>query len=90
MADIQFQDSRIANLYPIGTRIRSVAYPTTLTGTIIRHEYTDHGYLSALPYRIKWDNDHVAQALLGGLYFWRAADAVTAIPPDQPEPDQAT
>jgi hypothetical protein len=63
---------------PVGTAIRHRLHPE-LRGLIARHEYTDSGALSAIPYAIQWDDSDQAYALLGWFFVYASDDTVEPV-----------
>lgn len=59
----------------IGMRIRHVRHPE-LIGEITDYEWQKSGVLSALPYKVRWDDDDRAYRLLGLWQIWPAASMV--------------
>lgn len=54
---------------PIGQRVRSVANPE-LTGTVVVWEMHKSGALSAIPYKVQWDDEALARAVRGAFCWW--------------------
>jgi hypothetical protein len=64
---------------PIGARIRSVRRPH-LTGRIEGYEWNAPGVLSAIPYRIAWDDSSRACDELGWFWFYAIPEGIEALP----------
>jgi hypothetical protein len=58
---------------PVGTRVFDSRHPE-LVGAIEGWEMHSHGVLSAIPYKVRWDNEDLARSLRGMFYYWGAED----------------
>lgn len=73
-------DGTTAEILDVGVRVRLVRH-TEITGTISAHEVQkESGKLSAIPYKIAWDNDDAAYRVLGWLFLYATTDMVEQIP----------
>lgn len=53
---------------PVGARVRNVSFPDML-GTVRGYEWNKPGVLSAIPYRVDWDDPRAWDRLgLGAIY----------------------
>jgi len=64
-------------LLAVGTRVRHIRHD--LAGRIIGYEWCKAGEISALPYRVQWDDDVRARKLLGVWRIWPAASSIAAV-----------
>ena len=66
-------------LLDVGQRIRSKQHPE-LTGRIGWYEWNKPGVLSAIPYRVEWDDEDMARQVIGGFWWWATDGGVEALP----------
>ena len=62
-------DGMVIDPFPLGMRIRHKK--CGLTGKIAGHEMHECGKLSAIPYKVSWDDPHAAFQQLGILNFYQ-------------------
>lgn len=75
---MQSAEINVADLLPVGTRVRCVSNPD-LVGTVDRYEWRDEHRLSAIPYAIAWDNPTRARVLRGWLFPYATVEGIEAI-----------
>jgi hypothetical protein len=68
-------DGTTIDLIPRGCRVRHISQHD-LTGEIEGYEHCRDGVLSAIPYRIRWDDPSEAHRRLGMFYFYGCGDSV--------------
>lgn len=73
--DTRSSATREIQALPVGAKIRHAAHEH-LTGVVDGHEWKVRGILSAIPYRIRWDNEGEARRLLGIFFFWGTEQSI--------------
>jgi hypothetical protein len=75
----RLMDGRDVELLPPGTRVRHKEHPE-LTGELVCWEYHESGLVSAIPYKVYWDDQARANAMLGILSIYQLDSQVEAVP----------
>lgn len=69
-------DGTAIDAFEVGARVRHRRHPE-LVGVVKAHEiHRESGKLSAAPYKVYWDDDAKAFALLGWMYLYPAHESL--------------
>lgn len=75
---VELVDGTEIELIPVQSRVRHKK--NGLVGTIMSHEYAAPGKLSAIPYKVYWDDDAQAVRLMGWMYLYPCYEFLEVLP----------